>query len=127
MHLARTIFVLFLALLWAPMTVHCQIEALSGLQFLSCQDEPGHASDNPSHCADSHCCAWESGDYQPLSRPPLVAPVVPVLIPSEIMPEQAMSMEWVPSGLPDPPPELPIAWQFAHRAAPQVRAPSFAS
>lgn len=127
MHLARIMFVLLLALLWAPMTVHCQIEAMTDLPFLSCESEAGPCSDRSSQGAGTPCCAWESGEYQPPSHSPLVAPVILALISPQLLPDVTAPLEGALGGLIDPPPELPPAWQFIHRAAPMARAPSLTS
>jgi len=74
--MARTWLVVLLALLWAPLEVHCQIEVVSGWEFLSCASENTPAKHSNSHCGDSTCCAWESAQYQLPNSQILVCPVL---------------------------------------------------
>jgi hypothetical protein len=123
----RTMLTVLLAVAWMPLAGHCQIEHVTGLQFLRCA--PADADGAPCSPADGgSCCSWESGQYhlpesQPLVAVPLVA-VVPLL--------QPVAESWTPAecGLQDlteAPPGPPEPWQFSSRAALPVRAPSIAS
>ena len=123
----RTILVVLLALAWAPLTAHCQLEHLTGSELLRCHCGDEAPVSDSSPCGDSNCCGWESGQYklpesQPLTSTPLLFEVSPVL-PVTTVPSENV-YEFVSSAAP---PELPQNWQFVFRAALPVRAPSFAS
>jgi hypothetical protein len=124
----RTILTLLLAVAWMPLSVHCQIESITGFSALQCSSSEQGAPVGNSHCDGDLCCAWESGHYtlpsgQPTVPPPLLAllPLVPVLPPlpaeSQLLPETAVEHH-------SPPPK---PWQVSQRAALPVRAPSLAS
>lgn len=70
---------LLLALLWAPVTVHCQLETLSGFEFLKCV--PAELSDCQGHddpCETDSCASVESGDWRAEKIEIVIsAPVVP--------------------------------------------------
>jgi hypothetical protein len=119
----------FLLVLWAPVTVHCTLEAMPQFSFLAscCGEESG---DDPNHCSADACHSVESGNYRIEDNPD----------PTSKPTEWAMSF-WLLTGplasllaeSPDPiapgfsataPPELSVSWQFTLRAAPVVRAPS---
>ncbi len=125
---AKSVAVLLLAL-WVPATMHCGLESLPGIEFLSCclQDD-AKSGPAPAHqdndCETDACATVESGLYkqedsaQPLSLPLLALAVwiraaepitdsTPALIPAS-----------------SAPPELPKVWQFSHRTALPPRAPS---
>jgi len=108
------------------------LEALSGLEFLSCCQH-AEADRSPAHhekeCDGDGCAAVELGFYKlehthpaPL-RPflALVAWLVPLPNSSEA---RASDLLVIPALSP---PELPRFWQFAQRTALPPRAPSFTS
>ncbi len=119
-------FVAFLALIWVPLTAHCQLESATGLDFLGCGSaEQSDAQGGPC-CDDSLCCAWENG---PCSLPQnfsselpcgAVLETIPLV---HVKPPQGSSFD-VPKLAP---PYLCKIWQFLSRAALPVRAPSVAS
>jgi len=127
--LVKTIIAILLALAWLPLTAHCQIESLAGMELLSCQSAGETPISSGSHCDDSACCAWESAQYHlpqnfPLALVPIFAVVLPVLLSAEsdVLPN--------PVGvnlLTTAPPEMPRIWQFVLRASLPVRAPSLVS
>jgi hypothetical protein len=127
--LLRTMFVVLLALGWAPLTAHCQLESVTGWGLLACQpggETPGTGS---SHCDDTSCCDWESGQVhlpqnQPLTLFPLSVLVLSVVVSaSNNSPPAFIGLAHLTTA----PPELPKIWQFSIRAALPVRAPSFAA
>jgi hypothetical protein len=116
-----------MALSWAPVSIHCQLEAVSGLSFLRCPTIQAASPSPGSHCEDTGCCAWESEAWQlPASRPAVaIASVVsPVWIlpldPEQTAPLLAVALRKSHEA----PPDLPTHWQFACRAALPPRAPS---
>jgi hypothetical protein len=125
----RTVVTLLLALLWLPATVHCQLEAISGLEFLSCCQ---HAAPNtsPTHhakdCATDGCAAVEAGFY--LLPAVSVTPVAPQLAAHLVMAAPAATpstAELRAHSLPSPvPPDRSVRWRFLWRAAAPPRAPS---
>lgn len=120
--------VLLMALLWVPITAHCQLESVAGLEFLRCDSDSDHTSDNKEACGDG-CCQVESGHYQ-VSRNQNIAPAVALLLATlDILADFQLPKLAAPSqGLqPASPPELSVTWQFIARAALPVRAPSVAS
>jgi hypothetical protein len=62
----RQLFVLMMALIWVPMTAHCQLENVPGLEFLKClPSETKHSTPDPSgHCGDDACYNLESGAWR---------------------------------------------------------------
>jgi hypothetical protein len=59
----RTVILLVLALLWAPLTVHCGIELASGWDLLSCHSTAASGVPGSAHC-DDDCCLLETAHYQ---------------------------------------------------------------
>jgi hypothetical protein len=121
---------LVMALVWVPLTAHCRLASVPGLEFLRCADHEhsGH-SDNKS-CEDCGCCVQESGKYQSSRWEDRVADVRPEFV-------TPIDVEVLAVGLPSeesegvlvaaPPPPLSTSWAFALRLALPVRAPSAAS
>jgi hypothetical protein len=120
---------LLLAVAWLPMSMHCQLEAVSGLEFLACfsdgdcHGQPGSATD------DAGCCLAEKSQYQAgqsrLTLPSpdlLVVSITPLLPPANLLPAEVGLA--IPSTAPPP---LLKTWQFVSRTALPVRAPSLAS
>ena len=127
--LLRNTLLLLLAAAWLPLTSHCKLEALPGLEFLQCAD--GQAchqdADVPN---DGGCCSLEAAHYFLPSQQPDVAPALLLALPAFESPLALVR------GLPAPvslgiltaaPPDLPASWQFVFRTALPPRAPSFAS
>ena len=115
------------ALLWLPVSVHCQLEAVPGLEFLRCSDEAPTSQPASKDCSD--CCAVEKSQYRAeqvrLNLPmPELLPLcfAPALSASETDPVQVFV--GVRTAVP---PQLLKTWQFASRTALPVRAPSVAS
>ena len=120
---------LVLAVLWLPVSVHCQLEQLPGLEFLSCCSHEDTAPHQDDDCAGDACAVVESGLYKIEERQAsLSAPEF------ESSPGQALPSEMVPISpgadnlvFSTVPPELSRTWQFSLRTALPVRAPSLAS
>ena len=79
----RTLLTLLLAVAWLPLTEHCQLESITGLEILRCESNVAEGAADGSHCDDVACCDWESGSLPATAesnRPsmfPLVALVAP--------------------------------------------------
>jgi hypothetical protein len=116
--------VLALALLWVPITAHCKLELIPGLEFLHCAGDTSTKSD----CEGDSCQTVESGAYKTQDNDDLVS--LPVLIDLSALVPPAEPFDLGPGSVSVftiSPPELPRCWQFLLRTAPAVRAPSVAS
>ena len=116
--LTAMVFLVF----WVPITAHCNLEKIAGLEFLHCP------SDTPesSNCEGDGCQTVESGSYKISDNSELVPrPVFCVVAyvmerPAEYVQPLVDPLQLLSS----PPPDLPRIWQFVSRAAMPVRAPS---
>lgn len=124
----KTMLVFLLALAWAPLTAHCQLEIIPGFEFLACASHCAPHSNSQAPDSDA-CCAVEYSHYKPEDHQPLVFPECFVLLLEQTPAEQqivplidARSDALVPVQ-----PELLTSWQFFFRTALPVRAPSIAS
>ena len=131
MRACRVVVAVILALIWAPLTAHCQLETVVGLNFLQCPSAGDCTTEGNSHCDDSSCCGWEAGLYKlPHNESSALAPLIAVsagavgnsftgvlvTFPTELSIAATAA-----------PPELLKSWRFFLRAALPVRAPSFTS
>jgi len=121
----KTTLALLIVAFWAPVSMHCKLELVPGLEFLQCETE----APTPSDCDEDGCQVIESACYKVEENQPIVPPFVFALTASLTVPnieDSALRPErcapWTTA-----PPELPNTWQFASRAAARPRAPSFAS
>lgn len=125
----RNIVFALAAFLWLPLSAHCQLESIPGLEFLACPS-PNASSGNPnSHCDDSDCCSAERSQYKAEQlRLTLPAPdLLPVLSTPLLTLANTLPAEVSMGILTAAPPEFPQSWQFIFRTASPPRAPSFAS
>lgn len=117
---------LVMALLWVPVTSHCLLERLPGLEVLSCcthEAEPCEGEEK--ECAADSCAIVEEGFYKVQDNSDLVPE--PMLLSSEFLVDLASNL-----ALRDPgpesrevsPPQLSASWRFVYRTAAPVRAPS---
>jgi hypothetical protein len=122
----RTIAVLVLAVLWTPVSVHCQLEQLPGLEFLSCCSHEDIVPHEDDDCEGDACAVVESGFYKTEERQAsLPAPEFEVL--EFAAPPTNLVLTSTDADGPlcsTVPPELPHTWQFIFRAALPPRAPS---
>ena len=124
----KNILFVLAAILWLPLSAHCQLEKFPGLAFLACasdSDSPGKNSD----CGDTGCCAVEKSQYKPnqirITIPtPDLLPLVTAALPDIA---GTLTDEISAAAFAALPPELPKCWQFVFRTAAPPRAPSFAS
>ena len=138
MNWLRTILILLLAALWAPVSVHCQLEQLPALKFLSCcSHEDAGADTHPGNgcaeddCATDACSIVESGLYKSEDHGALVSlgdqsfTAPPSWLDFSSIPEPSFAFHRLPRNDHAPAPVRP--WQFSSRAALPARAPDFAS
>ena len=129
MKLVRTLTVAVLALLWAPVTMHCELEVLPGFEFLSCCSHHAQAPHQDNDCDEDGCAVVESGFYVPPYNPfEVTAPTF--FLAFDVIPDYAFGE--LPGVLVHdlrgaPPPELGPQWRFSSRVALAPRAPSFIS
>ncbi|MEW6307295.1 MAG: hypothetical protein AB1705_27900 [Verrucomicrobiota bacterium] len=103
------------------------MEALHQWEFLSCCAHDDAVPHQESDCQDA-CAVIEAGLYKS-EKSGVALPVLLVVLDiftatlAELPADSAGQSEIAGA----PPPELPKAWQFIHRAAAPPRAPSFAS
>jgi hypothetical protein len=121
--------VLGLAVLWLPVSVHCQLEQMPGLDFLSCCDhEDTTAPHQDDDCEGDACAVVESGLYKSEERQ--ISLPAPDLAPTMLLhsPSPTPVSSFVPQrDAGTAPPELCRLWQFSSRAALPPRAPSVVS
>jgi len=114
--------------LWVPVTMHCLLERVSGMEILACDalvhaEEPLHPADP---CEGDGCAAVESGDYALQVRDERFNLAWTTFVLAELPPEVLL-----PTLHAHPPypaqarrSEMNACWQFVLRAAPLARAPS---
>jgi hypothetical protein len=124
----KLIAVVLLAL-WLPATMHCQLEDLNLFELLTCCDHPGVAPHHDNDCNTDECGVVESDRYFIKHNQPLVtAPALVLAIFNTALQADDFAPPVNPSVAPGAAPlRLSKGWQFALRAAPSARAPSFAS
>ena len=113
--------------LYGLASMHCILEGVPGFDFLKTCCFVDSAPSAPKDC-ESDECVVESGDYR--AEEQTVSAPQPLLL-------LALLSSVIEAPLPEPqvallvasesPPELPKVWQFSHRTALPVRAPSIAS
>ena len=117
-----------LVVLWVPLTMHCRLESLPGVEFLVCCPSEQAAPHQDSDCDDDTCAVVESGFYKCENN--TVAVPVPALVPALFL-APLFSLEVIHAtnriAFDASPPELQTTWQFSFRAALRPRAPSFVS
>jgi hypothetical protein len=123
----RTMLTVLLAVAWLPLTAHCQLEGIAGLEVLQCSSVTAVPSSD-SHSDDTSCCGWEFSEYRlPQSQPPVSAPLSVMVLAVLVTVDCDLPAE-VSAGIPTAAPSgSPKPWQFSLRAALPVRAPSIAS
>ncbi|MCC7377434.1 MAG: hypothetical protein IT581_22425 [Verrucomicrobiales bacterium] len=120
---------LVVALLWVPLTAHCRIASVPGLEFLRCGDHEHSEDQDHKSCEDRGCCAQENGNYQcsrwedlsPNLPPDLVNTLGCGVLVRGLAREET---EGVLIAAPPPTPPSANSWTFELRLALPVRAPS---
>ena len=123
--MTKSIAVLLLAL-WLPVTSHCQMETILGLNFLGCCQQEQGAPHQDSGCDEDLCASIEAGFYQ-VENPPRLVAAPPVWLMAGGFAgwsDAPLSPEPPGTGAIDVPPELSVTWQFSFRVALLPRAPT---
>ena len=122
----RNIFFALAAFLWLPASAHCQLETVTGLEFLRCVADGQNAKGDCNNCG---CCSVEKSQYKSEQHGQslqlssfLLIEFTPVLVTASRLPAE-VSVGILTAA----PPELVQTRHFSSRAALPVRAPSFAS
>lgn len=120
---------LALVALWLPVSVHCQLERLPGLEFLSCCD---HAEATAPHqdddCEGDGCAVVESGLYKIEERQAtLPAPDLEAFDATLLSDPALTSADAGDAVCSTAPLELLASWRFSLRTALSPRAPSTVS
>ena len=124
-HRLKTGLVLVLALLWAPITWHCQLEAVPLLEFLTCCDhEEPDAPHQDADCETDGCAVVESGNYKTPEPQLFVSPPLAVSFVAAIRFWSDADSEAIAA---TPPPVDCRIWQFTFRTALPPRAPNLFS
>ena len=123
----KNLFFVLAAFVWLPVSAHCQLEKVPGLEFLRCSADPQAACGNTENCNDCRCCAIERSSYKSEQSPLIVS--LPDLLPVSTtpVPDLALPDEVSLGILTTAPPQLLKIWHFTARMALPVRAPSIAS
>ena len=127
----RNLFFALAAFLWLPVSAHCQLEALTGLEFLVCETDSSCHGD-PKSCSDNAgCCSVEKSQYQTAAQIRVNLPSphwLPVMFTALMLPAaNALTPEVCVGILTAAPPELLSSRYFLFRTALPVRAPSLVS
>jgi hypothetical protein len=122
----RNIFFALAAFLWLPVSAHCQLGSVPGLEFLRCavdaQTPGGSTGSN-----DCGCCAVEKSQYKS-SQARVTIPSPAMLLTVAVTDITDKSADEISAAVfAVVPPELPRCWQFVFRTASPPRAPSFVS
>jgi hypothetical protein len=119
-----------LALLWLGVTAHCPLESLASFEFLSCDShETSSAAKPDSDCERDGSCVAEHSHYK--TEQTRLTPPAPILLLLSTLASLDLQETQPPNTCTEvfttAPPDLPTRWQFSHRTAAPVRAPSFVS
>jgi hypothetical protein len=120
---------LVLAIMWLPISAHCEIEAATGLEFLACDN--GHSEQQAHHkdasCQDDSCVEVEGGLYRiddsPTSVPAALLATAYLICFSDGLAnpgELSIAFPQAPPRHPD----LLLPWQFIERCTGSPRAPT---
>ena len=125
----KTVTVSLLAFTWVMLASHCRIEAMPGFEFLRCAPDVHTSNEGGDPCKDSGCCSVEFAQYHAPRQHEIAPVIVFAIVPADNfgVVEQSLPKEVSLGILTAAPPELPTSWQFSHRKALPVRAPSLAS
>lgn len=123
----HTLTALVLVMLWAPITWHCKLERIPGLEFLHCSsDTPSGTDCEGDNCKTVESVAYKLSDDQAVDVAPNIyldshaAPSVAEDQSSSRKNDGSVAVAGVKS-------ELRTSWQFRFRTALPPRAPSLAS
>jgi len=110
--------------LWLPVTGHCELETIEGLEFLNCES----AAPSDSHCDNDGCETVEIATYRLQDNHADFE--ITILFLACLDFQTALADPCEGPFFTSPPfdsPELSRTWQFVLRTALSPRAPSFVS
>src|SRR2546425_8686761 len=109
----RSVMAVVFAVLWAPLTAHCKLECLPGLEFLHCPSDTPSSSD----CTGDGCQVAESGLYKLEDSQSAISFAIVFLLLTDALPatEQLSSSQLLPHYQTDSAPGPPRHWQFSFR------------
>jgi hypothetical protein len=124
--LAARLLALWLAAIWLPLTMHCQLAGFQnrGESSICCEDHCGCSGGGDCH--SDACKIIESGNYF-LKKVLLAVPGAPFFWIESLEPMACRRLVMPLAILTEAtgaPPGWPRVWQFVFRAAPAPRAPS---
>jgi hypothetical protein len=112
---------LVLLVLWVPITTHCALEAVPGLEFLKCaNDTPANNQCNDDACSQLETATYKVSDTHAEFQLHTFIALLPLVVAEFPVDEQATAVI-------EAPPEISCSWQFSFRAALPPRAPSSVS
>jgi len=113
---------LILLVLWVPITAHCTLENIPGLEFLQCATD---APESNNQCDEDGCAQLESATYKTSDSHNDFQPLAFIAsLPFDLMEFPADEQQ---TAVIKTPPEISSSWQFSLRTALPPRAPSFVS
>jgi hypothetical protein len=111
--------------LWGLAASHCELEHLSGWEWLGCGPAGGSGPHQSADCEGDACSIIESGLYRLEDPPAWVLPPLLALAVALPAPEVIIPPSYFRHAAPVAAPvELAPGWQFAFRAALPPRAPN---
>lgn len=126
--LLKKLFALALVAIWSLAVNHCNLEQLTGFQFLKCSELASAATHPVDDCQTDGCANVESGSYKTEDGQAAVHLVAAAQIPAAgiflepVRPAAGNHLVFQSAPL-----EISQGWQFVFRTAAPPRAPSFAS
>ena len=128
----RNLFFALAAFLWLPVSAHCQLEALTGVNFLACETDSICHNGSQSGSDNADCCSVENSQYHaaPIRGQQPLPHWLPVVSKALIQPAASALIAENDAGiltLTAGPFELLPSRHFLLRTALPVRAPSLAS
>jgi hypothetical protein len=111
---------LVLLVLWVPITAHCMLENVPGLQFLKCATDTPDGAPCQDECSQLESATYKISDTHADFLPPALTEVFAFVIFELRADEQLITLI-------ETPPEILCSWQFLFRTALPPRAPSFVS
>jgi hypothetical protein len=120
---------LLLLVLWVPVSMHCELEALGGLEFLSCCSHTPSAPHQDNDCQEDACSVVESGAFFLPQKEREVTPPVALLeqMPLDLVEPLTASAPGLLAPTSETPLGLSRLWRFSERTALPPRAPSLLS
>jgi len=111
---------IMLTVLWLPITAHCCLEKVPGLQFLKCATDTPDNGPCQDECSQLETATYKISDTHTHVLPPAFTVFFQILV-QELRADEQRKPVIKTS------PEIPTGWQFSLRTALLPRAPSFTS